>query len=219
MSYIIISTEHDGSGPITSHYTHEGDALRIAEYGNGIASRRYTVLDEDGVRVAGQPLLPEPTEEAQEEAPLTRTEALVKLIRHLAELKHQPTLEVRGKAGRATSLENLTNSYAADVGMNYFGESNRGIEVEKINVLVDHLFGLEFETARQDGWTYFNGYFEGLIIHITAYQGAYCDRVQVGTEVIPAEPERIEVIPATEERIIPKFEYVCKDPYAEEQAA
>ena len=66
MSYTVISTEHDGSSPITSQHTNEHYALRIAELGNQVASRRYTVLDEEGNRVAGQPLLPEPAEEVQE---------------------------------------------------------------------------------------------------------------------------------------------------------
>ena len=85
MSYTVISTEHDGSSPITSEHTSERYALRIAELGNQVASRRYTVLDEEGNRVAGQPLLPESAEEVQEQAPLTRTERLVKLLRHLAD--------------------------------------------------------------------------------------------------------------------------------------
>ena len=217
MSYTVISTEHDGSSPITSQHTNERYALRIAELGNQVASRRYTVLDEEGNRVAGQPLLPESAEEVQEQAPLTRTERLVKLLRHLADLEHHPDIDIRNKAPRSVPLAEITTSYGADVSMTYFGEASSKREVERINVLVDHLFGLEFETARKNGWTYFNGYFEGLTIHITATQGSYCDRVQVGEETIPAEPEK--VIPAQPERVVPKFEYVCKDPYAEEQSA
>ena len=150
---------------------------------------------------------------------ITRTERLVKLLRHLADLEHHPDIDIQNKAPRSVPLAEITTRYDADVSMTYFGEAYSKREVERINVLVDHLFGLEFETARRNGWTHFNGYFEGLTIHITATQGSYCDRVQVGEETIPAEPERIEVIPATEERVVPKFEYVCKDPYTEEQAA
>ena len=217
MSYTVVSTEHDGSSPITSQHTHKGDALQIARYGNGIASRRYTVLDEEGNRVAGQPLLPGSAKEVQEQAPLTRTERLVKLLRHLADLEHHPDIDIQNKAPRSVPLAEITASYEADVSMTYFGEAYSKREVERINVLVDHLFGLEFETARRNGWTHFNGYFEGLTIHIMATQGSYCDRVQVGEETIPAEPEK--VIPAQPERVVPKFEYVCKDPYTEEQAA
>ena len=148
---------------------------------------------------------------------ITRTERLVKLLRHLADLEHHPDIDIQNKAPRSVPLAEITTRYEADVSMTYFGEAYSKREVERINVLVDHLFGLEFETARSNGWTYFNGYFEGLTIHITATQGSYCDRVQVGEETIPAEPEK--VIPAQPERVVPKFEYVCKDPYAEEQAA
>ena len=217
MSYTVISTEHDGSSPITSQYTHKGDALQIAELGNQVASRRYTVLDEEGNRVAGQSLPPGSAEGVQQEAPLTRTERLVKLLRHLADLEHHPDIDIQNKAPRSVPLAKITTNYEADVSMTYFGEAYSKREVERINVLVDHLFGLEFETARSNGWTYFNGYFEGLTIHITATQGSYCDCVQVGEETIPAEPEK--VIPAQPERVVPKFEYVCKDPYAEEQSA
>ena len=217
MSYTVISTEHDGSSPIALRYTHKGDALQIAELGNQVASRRYTVLDEEGNRVAGQSLPPGSAEGVQQEAPLTRTERLVKLLRHLADLEHHPDIDIQNKAPRSVPLAKITTPYEADVSMTYFGEVYSKREVERINVLVDHLFGLEFETARSNGWTYFNGYFEGLTIHITATQGSYCDRVQVGEETIPAEPAK--VIPAQPERIIPKFEYVCKDPYAEEQVA
>ena len=217
MSYTVISTEHDGSSPIASRYTHKGDALQIAELGNQVASRRYTVLDEEGNRVAGQSLPPGSAEGVQQEAPLTRTERLVKLLRHLADLEHHPDIDIQNKAPRSVPLAKITTSYEADVSMTYFGEVYSKREVERTNVLVDHLFGLEFETARSNGWTYFNGYFEGLTIHITATQGSYYDRVQVGEETIPAEPEK--VIPAQPERVVPKFEYVCKDPYAEEQSA
>ena len=191
--------------------------MQIAELGNQVASRRYTVLDEEGNRVAGQSLPPGSAEGVQQVAPLTRTERLVKLLRHLADLEHHPDIDIQNKAPRSVPLAKITTSYEADVSMTYFGEAYSKREVERINVLVDHLFGLEFETARSNGWTYFNGYFEGLTIHITATQGSYCDRVQVGEETIPAEPAK--VIPAQPERVVPKFEYVCKDPYAEEQGA
>jgi len=66
---------------------------------------------------------------------------------------------------------------------------------------------------RSDGLVFLKGTSHGGI-RFRFYSGSgACERVQVGTKIIPAEPER--VIPAQPEREEPIFEVRCPDPINE----
>jgi hypothetical protein len=54
----------------------------------------------------------------------------------------------------------------------------------------------------------------GARIQVTRSRDKVCERVKVGEEVIPAQPERVEpekVIPAAPERVVEKFEWRCPE--------
>jgi len=78
------------------------------------------------------------------------------------------------------------------------------------NALVERLFGTDFEVTRNTdiGHTVFEGDWHGLHVMVRTGPGAFCERVKVGTQIIPAEPAR-DAVP---EHVEDVYEWRCADP-------
>lgn len=74
-------------------------------------------------------------------------------------------------------------------------------KVQKVVPDADSSYG-EFKV-----WRRFGPHRYSIILN----QDTVCERVVVDTQVIPAEPERVEIIPATPERVEKKYAYQCAD--------
>lgn len=114
---------------------------------------------------------------------------------------------------KVSNRDRFAGDVHLQVGMplKFGAESNEDAAVRLLDAMP------ELSLRRRDGLIYLDGTTNtGLTFQFYAGQGV-CERVQVGTRTIPAEPER--VIPAQPEREEPIYEILCADPLREAVAS
>lgn len=90
----------------------------------------------------------------------------------------------------------------------------RGGEEQVANDLISRLLGTDFAVTRSKdiGHTRFDGTWNELRVEICTGPGAFCEKVQVGERVEPAQ----EALPS---RVVPVYEWRCADPILEAAAS
>lgn len=89
-----------------------------------------------------------------------------------------------------------------------------GDEERVANDLISRLLGADFAVTRSKniGHTTFAGTWNELRVEICTGPGAFCEKVQVGERVEPAQ----EALPS---RVVPVYEWRCADPILEAAAS